>query len=105
MADGSWSGDSTGVVAFTVEDRPHLWVVDLWEKPADVNDWRVPIADVEQAIRDAARSMQVVEIGMDPFRWQRSMAVLDDDGLPMLEYSMGSVERMVKAWKAFYDAV
>jgi phage terminase large subunit-like protein len=105
MADGSWSGDSTGVVAFTVEERPHLWVVDLWEKPADSNDWRVPIADVEDAIRTAARTLPVVEIGMDPFRWQRSMQVLDDDGLPMLEYSMGSVERMVKAWKVFYDAV
>ena len=105
MADGSWSGDSTGIVAFTVEERPHLWVVDLWEKPDDTNDWRVPIADVENAIRAAARSLPVVEIGMDPFRWQRSMQVLDDDGLPMLEYSMGSVERMVKAWKLFFDAV
>lgn len=105
MADGSWSGDSTGVVAFTVEDRPHLWVVDLWERPDDAAGWRVPVADVEQAMRDAARSMQVVEIGMDPYRWQRSMQILDDDGLPMLEYPMASVERMVKAWKLFYDSV
>ncbi len=105
MADGSWSGDSTGVVAFTVEERPHLWVVDLWENPGDATGWRVPIADVEDGIRSAARSLPVVEIGMDPFRWQRSMQVLEDEGLPMLEYPMGSVERMVKAWKAFYDAV
>lgn len=105
MADGSWSGDSTGVVALTVEERPHLWVVDLWENPGDETGWRVPIADVEDGIRTATRNLPVVEIGMDPFRWQRSMQVLEDDGLPMLEYPMGSVERMVKAWKAFYDAV
>ena len=105
MADGSWSGDSTGIVAFTVEETPHLWVVDLWEKPAESSDWRVPVADVENSLREAARSMLVREVGMDPYRWQRSMQILDDEGLPMLEYQMGSVDRMVKAWKLFYDSV
>jgi hypothetical protein len=42
---------------------------------------------------------------MDPYRWQRSMQVLEADGLPMLEYPMGSVQRMVTAWKGFYDGV
>ena len=105
MADGSWNGDSTGVVAITVEERPRMWVVGLWEKPADSVEWRVPVADVEQTLRDAARSMNVVEIGMDPYRWQRSMQVLEDEGLPMAEFPMASVERMVKAWKLFYDSV
>lgn len=105
MADGSWSGDSTGVVAVTVEDRPHVWVVDLWERPPDAREWRVPVADVESVLRSSARDLGAVEVAMDPYRWQRSMAVLEDEGLPMVEYPMGSVERMVKAWKAFYDAV
>lgn len=105
MADGSWSGDSTAIVAYSVEERPHLWVVDLFEKPDDSSGWRVPIAEVEEAIRVAARSMPVREIGMDPYRWQRSMQILEDDGLPMLEYQMASVDRMVKAWKLFYDSV
>lgn len=105
MADGSWSGDSTGIVAITVEEIPHMFVVDVWEKPSDSNEWRVPISEVETAIRESARSMPVIEIGMDPYRWQRSMQALEDDGLPMLEYPMGSVQRMVTAWKLFYDAV
>lgn len=105
MADGSWSGDSTGIIAVTVEDKPHMFVVDLWEKPSDSNEWRVPISEVETTIRETARAMQVAEIGMDPYRWQRSMQALEDDGLPMLEYPMGSVQRMVTAWKSFYDAV
>ena len=105
MADGSWSGDSTGVVVITIEERPHMYVLDLWEKPGDSNEWRVPISEVENAIRNAARSMQVAEIGMDPYRWSRSMQALEDEGLPMLEYPMGSVQRMVTAWKLFYDAV
>jgi phage terminase large subunit-like protein len=105
MADGSWSGDSTAILGLTVEEHPQLWVVGLWEKPDDVREWRVPVADVEQALRDACGSMPVVEVGMDPYRWQRSMQILEDEGLPMVEYPMGSVERMVKAWKVFFDAV
>ncbi len=104
MADGSWSGDSTGIVAVSVEERPHVWLVDLWERPPDTRDWRVPVADVEARLREAARDLGAVEVAMDPYRWQRSMAVLEDEGLPMVEFPMGSVERMVKAWKAFYDA-
>lgn len=104
MADGSWSGDSTGILRITVEETPHISVVDLWENPGS-NDWRVPVADVEQAIRDEARRRQVLEVGMDPFRWQRSISVLEDEGLPMVEYPMGSVPHMVKAWKLFYDLV
>lgn len=105
MGDGSWNGDSTGIVAISVEETPHIWVTGLWEKPADSNEWRVPVADVEQSIRDTARAMPVVEIGMDPYRWQRSMQVLEDEGLPLIEYPMAAVERMVKAWKLFYDSV
>lgn len=105
MGDGSWSGDSTGVLCITVEDVPHITVVDLWERPGDDNSWRVPVADVEQAIRDTARSRMVREIGMDPFRWQRSISVLESEGLPAAEYQMGSVARMTRAWATFYDAV
>jgi len=105
MADGSWSGDSTGVIACSVEERPHMWVAGLWEKPDDDNGWRVPVADVEASLRESARTLPVIEVGMDPYRWQRSMQVLADEGVPMFEYPMGSVERMVKAWKVFYDAV
>lgn len=105
MGDGSWSGDSTGIVAVSVEERPHMWVVGLWEKSDDNVEWRAPIAEVEQTLRDTARTLGVIEVGMDPYRWQRSMQLLADEGLPMVEYPMGSVERMVKAWKLFYDSV
>lgn len=105
MADGSFSGDCTAIVAVSVEEKPHVWVVGLWEKPPDDNEWRVSIADVEDVFRSTCRSLPVAEAGMDPYRWQRSMQVLENEGLPMLEYNMGSVERMTKAWKVFYDAV
>lgn len=104
MADGSWNGDCTAIVAVSVEEVPHMWVVGLWERPANATSWRVPVADVEETIREACRDLPVVEVGMDPFRWQRSMAVLEDEGIPMLEYPMGNAETMTKAWKLFYDA-
>jgi phage terminase large subunit-like protein len=103
MADGSWSGDSTGIIAVSVEARPHLWVVDLWENERHERDWRVPIGDVEDALRRAARTHRTLEVGMDPYRWQRSIQILDNEGLPMLEYPMGSAERMTRAWKTFFD--
>lgn len=105
MADGSWSGDSTAIIGYTIEETPHLFVVGLWEKPEDNNEWRVPITDVEQRIRDFCKNNPVLEVGMDPYRWQRSMAVLEEEGIPMIEFPMGSVSRMVTAWKTFYDSV
>lgn len=105
MADGSWSGDSTGILAISIEDVPHMWVVDLWERPDNAQGWRVPVEDVESKIRRTARAGPTLEVAMDPFRWQRSMQILENDGLPMLEYNMASAERMTKAWKTFLDAV
>lgn len=105
VADGSWNGDSTGIVAVTVEERPHISVVGLWERTDNSGEWRVPITEVESVIVETCRTRPVVEIAMDPFRWQRSLQALADEGLPVTEYPMASVERMVKAWKLFYDGV
>jgi phage terminase large subunit-like protein len=103
--DGSWRGDCTAIVAATIEPKPHLSVVALWENPKSDTDWRIPIAEVEQTIREFAHEHQTLEVVCDPYRWQRSMAVLTDEGLPLVEFPTNSVERMVKAWSRFYDAV
>ncbi len=66
--DGSWSGDSTGLVACTRDG--HLQVLGHWFKPnLASNDWRVPIADVEEAIRLACRTYNVREVAADAARW------------------------------------
>lgn len=104
--DGSYSGDSTGIVGVTVSAKPHMWVVDAWEKPADAGkEWRVPIADVEQAIRQACATWNVAEVACDPYRWQRSMQALEDEGLPIVEWPTSSPARMVPACAGFFDAV
>ena len=103
--DGSYSGDSTGLVGCTVGDVPHLFVIDAWEKPVDDNAWRVPISEVEEAIRQACATWDVTEIACDPYRWQRSMEALLEEGWPIIEWPTSSPGRMVPACGTFYDAV
>jgi phage terminase large subunit-like protein len=103
--DGSFSNDSTALVAVQVGDVPHVDVVECWEKPPGAdNGWRVPIADVEEAIREACRRYSVREIVCDPFRWARTYQTLEAEGLPIVEFPQ-SPSRMVPATQRFYEAV
>lgn len=101
--DGSFNGDSTGLVAATRDG--FVQVVGAWEKPAG-NDgsWRVNIADVEAAIKQACRTYQVFEVTADPYRWARSLEALAADGLPITEFPQ-SPQRMSPATSGFHDAV
>lgn len=104
--DGSFNGDSTGIVACTVEEVPRTWVVAAWEKPEDdtSDDWRVPVLDVEETIRQACDDFEVLELAADAYRWQRSLQVLEDEGLPVVEFPQNP-SRMTPATSAFYEAV
>lgn len=103
--DGSFSNDSTALVVVELGDVPHVDVVECWERPAEAGPgWRVPIADVEDAIRAACRRWQVREIVCDPFRWARTYQVLEDEGLPIVEFPQ-SPQRMIPATQRFYEAV
>lgn len=103
--DGSFNNDSTALVVVSCGEIPHIDVVECWEKPAEAGqDWAVPILDVEAAIRDACRRWQVREIVCDPFRWARTYQVLEDEGLPIVEYPQ-SPSRMTPATQRFYEAV
>jgi phage terminase large subunit-like protein len=101
--DGSFNGDSTAVVVATVDQVPHLDVVGLWSRPEDRPEWRVPVLEVEQAIRDACSRWTVREVAADPFRWQRSLEVLEADGIPVVVYPQ-SPARMTPATTRFYEA-
>lgn len=100
--DGSYVGDSTAIVGCTADG--YLFVCDAWERPPDDDHWRVPIADVEARLLDLCRTYNVREVVCDPFRWQRSMQVLADEGLPIVEWPTNAVGRIVPAWQRFYDA-
>ena len=109
--DGSFSGDASVIVGATIpqtEEEPvRVFMVKAWEKTeADDDDWRVDIADVENTIIQFCQEHpNVREIACDPFRWQRSMQVLENLGLPIVEWPSTSPRRMVPACAKFYDAV
>jgi hypothetical protein len=98
--DGSYNGDSSALVACTVDGVPHLDVVEVWE-PAGAP---VSILDVEQTIRDACGRFEVVELCADPYRWARTLELLADEGLPVVVYPQ-SAQRMTPACTRFFEAV
>lgn len=102
--DGSFNGDSTALAAVEVAEFPHVTVAGLWERMSTDQDWRVPILDVEDAIRSACLRWQVVEIVADPARWARSLEVLASEGLPVVEFPQ-SPQRMTPATQRFTDMV
>lgn len=109
--DGSFNGDTTAIVAVTVpkskDEKPFVWLVKAWEKQAtDADDWRVDTLEVEQTVIDfAQKHPNTKEIAFDPFRWQRTMQVLMDLGLPVVEYPSTSARRMVGACQKVFDSV
>jgi phage terminase large subunit-like protein len=103
--DGSFNADTTALVAVSVDDAPHVEVVELWERPAGAPDgWQVPIIAVEDAIRAACSRWQVRLIVCDPFRWARTFQVLEGEGLPVEAFPQ-SPQRMTPATVRFYEAV
>lgn len=102
--DGSFSQDATAISACTVSSRPHIDAVATWQAEPNDEDYRVPVADVEQALRDACKRWNVREIVFDPYRWTRTMQVLSADGLPVVEFPQ-SAQRMTPATVGLYEAI
>lgn len=100
--DGSFSQDTTALVVATVAEEPHLDVVKTWSKPPGDDDWRVPVLEVEDAIRDACKRWDVLEVVADPFRFQRTLQVLEQEKLPVVEFPW-SPSRITAATGDFYN--
>lgn len=106
--DGSFSGDSTVLVGATIEAEPQVFMIQAWEKDPNIHDdnWRVDILQVENKIREyVAANPRVKEIVCDPYRWQRSMQLLAEEGYPIVEYPSTNPKRMITACQKTMDAV
>lgn len=101
--DGSFSDDTTALLAGTVSASPHFDTIRVWQRPPGDDSYRVPVAEVEQAIRDACKRWQVVEIIADPFRWTRTLQILADEKLPIVEFPH-SPARLTAATGDLYSA-
>ncbi|MFB8107274.1 terminase large subunit domain-containing protein [Streptomyces sp. NPDC056007] len=101
--DGSWKGDSTALVAARVHDL-RVFVLGHWEAPADDAHWRVPMADVRDALRSALDTYRVRNLVADPYRWEETLDNLEAEGWPVEAFPTNSLKRMVPATQVVYDA-
>ena len=101
--DGSFSDDTTALLAATVSPTPHFDTVQVWQRPSGDDTYRVPVAEVEQTIRDCCRRWRVAEICADPFRWTRTMQALEAEKLPVVEFPH-SPARLTAATTDLYAA-
>ena len=103
--DGSASGDSTALVAVTVDEIPHVAVLGLWENPGDAR-WRVPRLEVLDTIRAAFAEYNVTELAADPWGWRTELETLADE-FPrrVLQWPTNKVSRMAPATDRFYALV
>ncbi|MBS1691926.1 MAG: terminase [Actinobacteria bacterium] len=101
--DGSFSDDTTALLVGTVAAEPHFDTVRVWERPPGEDAYRVPIAQVEDTIRESCRRWRVVEIVADPFRWTRTLQALESERLPVVEFPH-SPARLTAATTDLYSA-
>lgn len=102
--DGSRTGDSTALVAVTVNQNPQVQVLGLWEKPGKEIEWKVPRGEVKEVIRQACRDYNVYEIAWDEFLWIDAAEELEDEGLPVVVFPQ-TLTRMGPATQRFYELV
>jgi phage terminase large subunit-like protein len=104
--DGSWGGndaDSTALVLATISPEPHVDLYRCWENDGTPH-WRVPILEVEDAIREACKRWRVKEIAADPFRLGRTLAVLAGEGHRVTEFPF-SPPRVTRATTDLHSAL
>lgn len=95
---GQWAGDKLRVKA------------KVWERPLDpngnpVDEWTLPIAEVEAFIRSLCRDWyEVTAIAFDPAFITWSAAELEVEGLPMIKWPQTNA-RMCPGTKALYELI
>lgn len=91
--DGSASGDATALIGCTIEEKPHIFTIAVWENPNDPR-WRVPREEVLDKIAETFGSYNVVECAFDPWGWRTEF-----DGLAK-KFGKRRVIEWNTAWKA-----
>lgn len=104
--DGSASGDSTVLIAATVEANPHIWPIAMWQNPGD-DRWRVPRNEVVGKIQETFEKYDVHLLAVDPWGWRSELEELSTryGKRKVIEFNTGSLQRMAPATDKFYQAV
>ena len=103
--DGAYARDSTALIGCTVEAVPHVFVVAVWERTPGVQAWRTPRTEVEEAIRGAMDTYQVLELAADPPGWHRELEDWEATyGEAVVRFDTNQPSRMGPACDSFYQA-
>lgn len=102
--DGSASGDSTALVAVTLDF--HVVPLNIWVNPGEPG-WRVPRMEVTDAIADAFDRYDVVELAADPWGWRSELEewAKEYGDRRVTEWNTGFRQRMGPAADRVYAAV
>ena len=102
--DGSASGDSTALVACTLDG--HIAPIQVWVNPNEPG-WRVPRGEVTDTIRDTFDRYDVVELAADPWGWRSELEEWGKEHgeRRVVEYNTGYRNRMGPATDRLYAAV
>ncbi len=105
--DGAWQNDATALVACSIDEPRHLEIIGLWEKPEGKHGmgWRTPVAEVKETILEAFETYSVVELAADPWKAEMMLQELSDEGMPVIEWSTNSTQRMQQATQLAYDLI
>ena len=106
--DGTYNGDSTALIACSVDLKiPHFEKLGVWEKPIDkvlARDWVPPREVVIKRLRDAMQYYRVQEVSSNPALWQGDLEALTIEGFPIATVQMKG-QWMVDATVRLYEMV
>lgn len=103
--DGAFGGaraDTFALLLGTVSPKPVFQKLKVWETDGTPG-WRVDLFEVEEEIRAASKRWNIVEVVADPFRLNRTLQVLQQDGFTVSEFPW-SPSRVTKATTDVYSA-
>lgn len=105
--------DDTVLIGWTVEERPHLFLVDYWAKPeGHKGPWRIPRRDVRKRVTEVRESYNVRRLVADPPGWRDELTDWeaehgdDDAGDPIvIEFATNQDTKMDPAIDRFLEAI
>lgn len=93
--------DSIAVVTAQMDDDGQTHLLSRIWFPGDD---KIDVATIENYLRELHRRYTLAAVAYDPAYFERSAQVLEDDGLPMVEFPQ-SPQRMVPACQVAYEAI
>jgi hypothetical protein len=72
--DGSRHRDSTALVG-TVVESGYQWVLGVWSRPPDVDEWEVPADEVDRCVEAAFSKYRVWRMLCDTYWWEQSVSM------------------------------